>query len=234
VIIPTSTASFPAGVCPLTAGGGFPVAAAFSFRFECSACQQGELSFHGQLKRLTDENNWRSFLKSLYSSKWVVYAKPPFGGAKQVLKYLARYTHRVAISNQRLVSIENGKVCFQWKDYANGNQQRTMTLDGVEFLRRFLLHVLPKGFMRIRYYGFLANRHRKEKLALCRKLLGLPEKTTLSVPETPEQVIDDSVETGRCALCPVCKKGRMLEIETIRPDPTGALTLAYSLVHDTS
>jgi hypothetical protein len=198
------------------------------------ARQQGKLSFHGQVKPLTNENHWRSFLRSLYNSKWVVYAKPPFGGAKQVLKYLARYTHRVAISNQRLIALEDGKVRFRWKDYANGNRQRTMTLGGVEFLRRFLLHVLPKGFMRIRYYGFLANCHRKEKIALCRNLLGLPEKTTLSVPETPQETPEESTDSEPSTLCPVCKKGRMLEIETLRPDPTGALKLASFLVHDTS
>jgi hypothetical protein len=198
------------------------------------ARQQGKLSLHGQLKRLADENHWRSFLTSLYNSKWVVYAKPPFGGAKQVLKYLARYTHRVAISNQRLIALEHGKVRFRWKDYANGNRQRTMTLDAVEFLRRFLLHVLPRRFMRIRYYGFLANRHRKEKVALCRKLLGLPEETSTSTSETPEETTEESTDSESSTLCPVCKKGRMLEIETLRPDPTGALKLASFLAHDTS
>ena len=121
------------------------------------AVQKGKVSFHGQLQSLADENNWKRFLRSLRQGDWVVYTKPPFGGAHHVLKYLARYTHRVAISNQRLLSLQNGNVRFSWKDYRNGNKQRTMTLDAVEFLRRFLLHVLPNGFMRIRYYGFLAN-----------------------------------------------------------------------------
>src|SRR4051812_41688015 len=102
----------------------------------------------------------------------MVYAKRPFGGPEQVLKYLARYTHRVAISNRRLLAMEDGRVTFEWKDYAAGNQAKTMTLDAVEFIRRFLLHVLPSGFVHIRHFGFLANRKRKEKLALCRSLLG--------------------------------------------------------------
>jgi len=102
----------------------------------------------------------------------VVYAKRPFGGPEQVLKYLARYTHRVAISNRRLLSMEDDRVTFEWKDYAAGNQTKTMTLEAVEFIRRFLLHVLPSGFVHIRHFGFLANRKRKQKLALCRSLLG--------------------------------------------------------------
>jgi Putative transposase len=102
---------------------------------------------------------------------WVVYAKGPFAGPEQVLKYVARYTHRVAISNDRLLNITDGKVQFRWKDYRGGNRHKTMALPVEEFIRRFLLHVLPEGFQRIRYYGFLANRYRVEKLALCRQLL---------------------------------------------------------------
>ena len=108
-----------------------------------------------------------------WNAKWVVYAKRPFAGPAQVLDYVGRYTHRVAISNNRLVSMDNGKVSFRWKDYRDGNRQKTMTLDGKEFVRRFLIHVLPDGFHRIRYYGFLGNCHRARKLALCRELLGM-------------------------------------------------------------
>ncbi len=104
--------------------------------------------------------------------KWVVFVKPPFGGPEQVLKYLARYTHRVAISNRRLLSMEDGRVTFEYKDYADGNQSKVMTLEATEFIRRFLLHILPSGFVRIRQFGFLANRARGKKLALCRALLG--------------------------------------------------------------
>jgi len=185
------------------------------------------------MKRLADQGQWTRFLKPLYNNKWVVYAKPPFGGAEQVLKYLARYTHRVAISNQRLLSLRDGKVRFRWKDYRNGHKQRTITLDAVEFLRRFLLHVFPKGFVHIRYYGFLSNRNRKERIALCRKLLGLPEKPSLSVPEASGKEINESEDDHPAMLCPVCKKGRMVEVETIRHDPAEALKLLSFLVQDT-
>lgn len=197
------------------------------------AVRRGTLSFHGDIKHLADDTCWRRFLKSLYNQKWVVYAKPPFGGARQVLKYLARYTHRVVISNQRLLSLQDGKVRFQWKDYRNGQKESTMTLDALEFLRRFLLHVFPKGFVHIRYYGFLSNRKRKEKITLCRKLLGLPEKLTLSVPEISGEPINESQDHRSAMLCPVCKKAHMVEVETLPRDPTEALKLLSFLVHDT-
>jgi Putative transposase len=112
---------------------------------------------------------------------WVVYAKPPFAGPEEVLKYVARYTHRAAISNNRLRDIDEGKVQFRWKVYRDDNRHKTMTLGADEFIRRFLLHVLPDGFQRIRYFGFLANRYRAEKLALCRQLMQMPPPAT-----TPE------------------------------------------------
>ena len=124
----------------------------------------------------------------------MVYAKPPFGGPELVLKYLARYTHRVAISNSRLLDFEDGVVRFRYKDYAHGNRKRVMTLSASEFVRRFLLHVLPAGFVRIRHYGILSNRHRHENLALCRELLGggtaaEPESAeAVKVPEGPESI----------------------------------------------
>ena len=136
-----------------------------------SAFHQGELGFHGMLKPLGEQSNFIAWLKRMARSEWVVYAKPPFGGPQQVLKYLARYTHRVAISNQRLVALHDGLVTFRWKDYAQGGQPAIMTLQATEFIRRFLLHVLPRGFVRIRHFGFLANRCRQQRLQLCRKLL---------------------------------------------------------------
>src|ERR1039458_2529992 len=108
------------------------------------------------------------------NSEWVVYAKRPFAGPEQVLDYVGRYTHRMALSNNRLLDIENGQVRFQWKNYRDSGQTQTMTLSADEFIRRFLLHVLPNGFQRIRYYGFLGNRYRQQKLAQCRRLLGMP------------------------------------------------------------
>ena len=136
--------------------------------------------------------------------KWVVHAKPPFGGPEQVLKYLARYTHRVAISNSRILSIECGKVTFLWKDYADGDKTKTMTLDAVEFIRRFLLHVLPGGFVRIRQFGFLANRARRTKLVLCRVLLG--------ISAAPAKAAATDQRNGKVhdKQCPACKTGHMI------------------------
>lgn len=131
----------------------------------------GQLTFAGALKPLQQEKAFRSFLRPLFRQDWVVYAKPPFGGPHHVLGYLARYTHRVAITNHRLVAFQHDQVTFRWKDYAHGNKKRKMTLSAEEFLRRFLLHVLPRGFVRLRSFGFLANRSRAKLLPLCQRLL---------------------------------------------------------------
>ena len=134
-----------------------------------------KLTFYGSLEPLRDRRAFHRYLAPARNAEWCVYTKPSFAGPEQVLAYVARYTHRVAISNNRLLDIDQGKVRFRWKDYRNGNRQRTMTLATDEFIRRFLLHVLPEGFQRIRYYGFLANRHREQKLARCRQLLAMPQ-----------------------------------------------------------
>jgi hypothetical protein len=128
------------------------------------------LLFHGECLPLAEEEAFRAFLDSLREQDWVVYAKPPFGGPEHVLHYLARYTHGVAISNHRIVAVNESHVLFRWKDYAHHNKQRTMPLTYEEFLRRFVQHVLPKGFPRIRYFGWLANRRRHKLLPLCRDL----------------------------------------------------------------
>jgi len=133
--------------------------------------QQRQLKFSGVLQPLQNEKVFRSFLRPLFRQDWVVYAKPPFGGPHHVLGYLARYTHRVAITNHRLLAFEHDQVTFRWKDYAHGNKNRKMTLSAQEFLRRFLLHVLPRGFVRIRSFGFLANRRRATLLPCCHRLL---------------------------------------------------------------
>ena len=135
------------------------------------AFRKRQLTFPGTLQPLAQEPAFRSFLRSLFRQDWIVYAKPPFGGPQHVLHYLARYTHRVAISNHRLVHFADGQVTFRWKDYAHGSKQKLMTVTAEEFLRRFLLHVLPHGFVRIRFFGFLANRRRRFLLPLCRQLL---------------------------------------------------------------
>jgi hypothetical protein len=181
-----------------------------------AAFDQGKLSFHGKLAGLADAAEFQRGLAASAQTEWVVYSKPPFGGPDQVLRYLARYTHRVAISNHRLIAIENGEVTFQWKDYASDGKQRTMTLKAIEFLRRFLLHVLPVGFVRIRHYGFLANRVCREKLKLCRALLldavssdGLAEPERASDPK-------EALEGESAAhICPICGKGRLAIVETL-------------------
>jgi hypothetical protein len=145
----------------------------------------------------------------LYKKDWVVYAKPPFGGPEQVLKYLARYTHRVAIANSRLVSLHAGSVTFRWKDYAAGQRKKVMTLDATEFIRRFLLHVLPTGFVRIRHYGFLANRLRRRSIESIRRFLGVEQGDQESLPVTVGG--DDGVP------CPACRRGRMVPIEVFGP-----------------
>jgi hypothetical protein len=127
-----------------------------------------KLEFHGSLQWLEEPHALARFLHSLHQHRWVVYPKKPFGGPEHVLQYLARYTHRVAISNHRLLGMEDGQVTFRWKDYAHGGKQRKMTLLATEFIRRFLLHVLPRGFVRIRHYGWMANRCRRQCATLCR------------------------------------------------------------------
>jgi hypothetical protein len=148
---------------------------------------QEQLHFFGACVPLRDEQNFAAFLRTLYRQEWVVYAKPPFGGPQHVLHYLARYTHRVAISNHRLLAVSDSQVSFRWKDYAHGSKQRTMTLAPKEFLRRFLQHVLPQGFPRIRYFGWLSNRRRRAMLPLCRVLLHQlpPPPTTTSPADKP-------------------------------------------------
>ena len=138
------------------------------------AFRAGELHFYSQLEPLRDAHAFATYLAPAAQAEWVVYAKPPFGGAHHVLDYLARYTHRVAISNNRLLSFSDGRVSFLWKDYQHGAAKKTMTLAADEFIRRFLLHVPPAGFQHIRHYGFLANRYRETKLAHCRQLLHQP------------------------------------------------------------
>lgn len=182
------------------------------------AFERGRLGFHGQQQGLADPTMFRQWIDTLRQKKWVVYAKRPFGsGPEQVLKYLARYTHRVAISNQRLIALEEGKVSFQWKDYADGNQPKTMELEAVEFIRRFLLHVVPSGFVRIRHYGFLANRHREAKLERCRELLTVaqapPGEAALAGPTEPEP--EPTAATPEWQRCPSCGQGRMTWVEEV-------------------
>ena len=148
------------------------------------------------------------------------YGVPPFGGPEAVLMYLARYTHRVAISNARLLEFEDGMVRFRYKDYVHGNRKRVMTLTALEFVRRLLLHVLPTGFMRLRHYGILANRHRHEKLALCRRLLGSGPAVEPELPKT-KQINENPSSITPTRVCPACGAGRMIMIEEFPPLPAG-------------
>jgi hypothetical protein len=189
-----------------------------------TAFRDGKLGFHGQLKSLSERRNFVEWLSPVAGTEWVVYAKPPFGGPRQVLKYLARYTHRVAISNQRLISLENDRVTFRWKNYARGNQPATMTLQAVEFVRRFLLHVLPRGFVKVRHFGLLANRGRRRNLALCRKLLVASSSARDFHPAHDR--LADQMETDQRDRCPRCRAGHMRRLETLLPQP-----LATALLH---
>ncbi len=177
------------------------------------AFQKGKLQFNGDLQSLAQPAAFEALCEQAARIEWVVYAKRPFGGPEQVLKYLARYTHRVAISNSRLISMADGRVTFEWKDYADGNQTKTMTLEAVEFIRRFLLHVLPSGFVHIRHFGFLANRKRKEKLALCRSLL--PARQTAIEASAVSSDGNSATEEPLPHRCPVCKTGRMIFIQVL-------------------
>jgi hypothetical protein len=201
-------------------------------------CQEAfdasELQFFGSLEPLRIKPAFRRYLAPLRKIKWVVYAKAPFAGPEQVLGYVAQYTHR-AISNSRLLGLDDGKVQFRWKDYRDNNRRKTMELSAEEFIRRFLLHVLPERFQRIRYYGFLANCHRKQKLALCRQLLQCPP----SEPPSEGKDYRDRYEelTGKSLrVCPVCQKGQMFVVEVFEPttQTTGAATRAPPPIMDTS
>ena len=181
-----------------------------------TAFSNGQLGFHGRLEPLAAPHAFARLVQTCQKLEWVVYSKPPFGGPQKVLDYLGRYTHRVAIANHRLLRMQDGQVTFTWKDYKHQGRQQTMTLDATEFIRRFLLHVLPKHFVRIRYYGLLANCHRSQNIQRCRQLLGVSPATTTSIPETHDWVHLLMALTGRDPLlCPVCKQGHLVRIHTL-------------------
>jgi hypothetical protein len=171
----------------------------------------GKMIFPGQTAKLANKDNFLQLIKQLWKKNWVVYSKAPFNGPAKVFDYLGRYTHRVAISNHRIVEVGNGFVTFSYRDRADSNKRKQMTISAQEFIRRFLLHVLPDSYMRIRHYGFLANRCKKQDLARCRELLNLcPD-----LPEIPEQTVEEKMLqlTGvDVTLCPCCKQGRMRRV----------------------
>jgi len=174
------------------------------------AFDRQELRFFADVTHLADPQAFAHYVAPLQQREWVVYAKAPFGGAEQVLDYLARYTHRVAISNSRLVALASGTVTFHYRDSRHHGQRKLMTLTHEEFLRRFLLHVLPEGFQRIRHYGFLSNCHRVEQLTRCRHLLGMATATILSLVARLDYRLQYEQVTGHSReRCPVCGQGQM-------------------------
>jgi hypothetical protein len=175
----------------------------------------GELNFYSAFRHLHEPAAFRRHLAPAWKVKWVIYAKRPFAGPEQVLDYVGRYTHRVAISNNRLVSMDDRKICFRWKDYRNGNQQKTMSLPANEFIRRFLIHVLPDGFHRIRYFGFLGNCHRTRKLARCRELLGMAPAEPVSEPPADYRDRFQTLTGQSLRECPHCHTGIMVVIDCI-------------------
>jgi hypothetical protein len=177
-----------------------------------------QLIFPGIIGHLREPQVFEGFRRQFYHKKWVVYCKPPFNGAEGVLQYLSRYTYRIAISNHRILKIEDGKVSFLWRDYSDADKEKIMTLDADEFIRRFLLHVLPDRFVKIRHYGLLANRRRKDNIALCRELLGSC-RTETKDKDTPLTWQEHLLKISGVDItkCPVCKKGTLVRIEVLHP-----------------
>ena len=187
------------------------------------AKEKGKLAFPGNIAHLKKDHSFKAMLDDLYDQEWVVYCKPPFSSAETVMDYLGRYTHRVAISNDRLIRMQEDQITFRYRNRNDNNVLKSMTLDAFEFIRRFLLHILPDGFMKIRYYGILSHRNRKRKLALCKKLLGVDHK------EHEKESWQDLLTriTGiDPRICPCCGKGKMVLKEVLHP-----LTLHCRLYH---
>ena len=166
-----------------------------------------KLEFYGKNEYLNNKQNFDELMSKMYNKEWISYCKPPFENAKSVIKYLGRYTHRVAISNERIVSEENGEVTFKYRDYKDNNKMKEMTLKAEEFIRRFLMHILPPGFMKIRHYGLLGNRNKKTKLAVCKKLTNTtsPVKPKLTTLEILKKTLGVDFN-----ICPMCHKGHLM------------------------
>ena len=218
----------PAGVLSFKKDKWIPAHDSFLFRIESlakefkkryldyltTAYRKGELIFPGNTTEFESPQGFAKLLEPLLEATWIAYAKRPFAGPEQVLEYLGRYTHRVAISNNRILAIDNGEVTFTYRDRQNNNEIRTRTLDAYEFIRRFLLHILPGGFMKIRYFGFLAHKNKKQAVALIRKLIDpdmtFPEKIKETVSEMMLRLTGTDI-----TCCPKCKKGKMIIIKKV-------------------
>jgi hypothetical protein len=178
---------------------------------------ENKLVYPGAVSQLASPGAFNALITDLYKKKWVVYCKPPFKETKDVLEYLGRYTHRIAISNHRLVKLENDEVHFRWRDYADNNKIKIMSLKADEFIRRFLLHVLPDRFVKIRHYGFLGNRCRKNKIDRCRELLACANHTELEQKAETWQEALLRITGIDISKCPVCGERRMHTVEVIQP-----------------
>jgi hypothetical protein len=180
------------------------------------AREKGKLDFPGKIAPLKEKRTLKDLFKELYGQEWVVYCKPPFGSAEMVMDYLGRYTHRVAISNDRLVRLEGDQVTFRYRDRNDNDTIKLMTLDASEFIRRFLLHILPDGFMKIRHYGILSNRNRRTKLASCKELLGVDCEDDKREKQSWQDLL--ARITGHDPrICPYCGKGKMVLKEVLDP-----------------
>ena len=185
------------------------------------AFQDHKLHFYGENKELEIPKHFQKLIDQAYAKEWVLYVKKPFSGPKQMLQYLGKYTHRVAISNHRIIDVKDDRVIFKWKDYKDGNTMKTMSVSVEEFMRRFLLHVIPKRFVRIRFYGLLSNRNKKEMLIKCRELLHETtndDETAEENPDTGETSMIGIIENDYL-VCPECQKGKMFIVMVIEPQP---------------
>jgi hypothetical protein len=184
--------------------------------------EAGELTFPGQIEELKESSVFKRLLTTLYLQAWVVYCKPPLKHSKKVMDYLGRYTHRVALSNDRLVKLEGNQVTFRWRDSADNNKIKLLTIEAVEFIRRFLLHILPEQFVKIRYYGILSHRSRKGKLLRCKRLLGVvTSKEPEAVPKETWQDLLTRITGIDPRICPHCGKGKMIQREILLPQENG-------------
>jgi hypothetical protein len=185
--------------------------------------EAGELQFPGQIEELKEASAFKRFLTNLYHQAWVVYCKPSLKHSEKVMDYLGRYTHRVALSNDRLVKLEGNGVTFRWRDSADHDKIKLLTLEAFEFIRRFMLHVLPSQFVKIRYYGILSHRSRKRKLLRCKKLLGvwIPEQSKEVLKETWQDLLTRITGIDP-RVCPYCGKGKMIQRELL---PASSISL---------
>lgn len=179
---------------------------------------RNRFKFVGQIKELNNENIFLSLISNLYKKEWIVYCKPPFNNPSYVLEYLGRYTNRVAISNNRIIIIDNGIITFKWRDYKDDNKVKLMKLGFEEFIRRFLIHILPEGFVKIRHYGILSNKNRNSKLKICKKLTGVSMRgTSLCLKNNSMQEMYSKLKEIDSSKCPCCSIGKMHKVLKLNP-----------------